>query len=243
MAGLNISDYLSTVSGTTAPGNSSVSTLFSSLNQNNASGSATVAGINLSDYASIKNGSYNKLMKKYYTGEKKTLSDDELENYKKKLDVTSDKAAAFASKTNDLIDMDFSEDNREKVTAGINSFVDSYNSLLSNASSSNNSKIIKEAEWMKNLVGSYTRELSGVGISVDADGKLAVDKEKLAKADMTDLKSAFGINVNNFASKVLYKGEQIFSLAKTYGSSSNAYTSSGAYNRNYAAPASINTTL
>ena len=46
----------------------SIGNLFSSLNTNTTGSSNTYGslGINLADYASIKNGSYSKLMKSYY---------------------------------------------------------------------------------------------------------------------------------------------------------------------------------
>ena len=43
---------------------SSISTLFSSLGNN---GGTDLLGINYSDYATIRNGSYGKLMKSYYS--------------------------------------------------------------------------------------------------------------------------------------------------------------------------------
>ena len=45
---------------------SSISMLFSSLGSSSKSINSGILGINLSDYASIRSGSYSKLMKSYY---------------------------------------------------------------------------------------------------------------------------------------------------------------------------------
>ena len=51
--------------------NSNISSLFSSLN----TGNTMFGSFNLGDYASIKNGSYGKLLKAHYAEEKKAASE------------------------------------------------------------------------------------------------------------------------------------------------------------------------
>ena len=58
---------------------SSISMLFSSLGSSSKSINSGTLGINLSDYASIRSGSYSKLMKSYYkldSSDTKTSSKD-----------------------------------------------------------------------------------------------------------------------------------------------------------------------
>ena len=65
----------------------SIGVLFSSLNNNNRSGNgmSDLLGINYSDYATIRNGSYFKLMKAYYT----TGASDEISSIAKDKTNTS----------------------------------------------------------------------------------------------------------------------------------------------------------
>lgn len=236
MAGLNISNYLSTATGINSPSSTkgnSVSSLFSSLNKaNNNSSDPSLFGVNLSDYSSVKSGSYYKLMKKYYSNDN-TASEDDYATYIKKQDITSDKAAAASSSINDLMDEKFTDENRESVNEKISKMVDDYNSMVKNATNSDSSSIKQKATWMTNLVSQYSDVLKTAGISINSDKTLSIDKDSLNKADMTSLKNTFGSNANSFANKVLYKSEQIYSLAKTYGSSATAYTSNGTYSRDY----------
>lgn len=245
MSGLNISNYLSQMSGTNVPNNNNVSTLFGSLNNSkNNSSSANIfgasnlsndmLGISYSDYASVKSGSYYKLMKKQYSAEGGQVDKEGIEAYKKQQDVTANKAASVSSTLNDLMDMKYTEDNRSDISDKVKKFVNEYNSLVKNAKSSDSSSVVQKSDWMNNMVAQYSDTLSKVGLSVNADKTLEIDENSLSKANISSLKDVFGLGVNSFSNKVLYKAEQIYSLAKTYGSSATAYTSSGTYNRNYA---------
>ena len=82
----------------------SVSTLFSSLgtstNNSNNSSSAGLLGINLLDYASIKNGSYGKLMKSYYELDDTNKTKDP--NSKNDTDDTDAKLRSIKDSSNEL---------------------------------------------------------------------------------------------------------------------------------------------
>lgn len=249
MSGLNISNYLSQTTGMNVNSNSNMDILFGSLsgsnkNSNNVSsifGASTnnfsandALGISYSDYASIKSGSYGKLMNKYYKPEGGKASKEDIEAFKKKLDATADKAAKASSNIDDLLDMKYTEENRDKITEKIEAFVSDYNSMVKNLSSTDSSSIKQKSDWMNNMVGQYSDALSNIGITFNSSDKtLSIDKEALSKANMSSIKATFGADVNSFSNKVLYKAEQIYSLAKTYGSSATAYTSDGTYNRDY----------
>lgn len=232
MSSININDF----SNSNESGNS-ISKLFSQMNTNN-SGNNAFGGVSLSDYAAIKNGSYAKIMKKQYgntkSAEAQKAEDEAIKKFKAAQDVTANEAAALNSSLNELIDTDFNEDNKNKIVENIKDFADKYNKLISNASKSDSKDITQKAKWMTDMVKEYSNLLDKIGITIDADNKLSVKEEDIKKADVTSIKELFGTDVNNLASKILAKGEQIFSLAKTYGASSSAYTSSGTYNRNYA---------
>lgn len=237
MAGLNISDYLSQTTGRNISSNNNISALFSSLNEKSTTNligqSVDPLSSTLTNYASLKSGSYYKLMKKYYSEGEQKASKEDIEAYKKKQDITANKAASFSSTVNDLMDSKYTDEGKAGITEKIQTFVSEYNSLLKNADSSDLSSVKQKAEWMSNMVKEYSSTLAEAGIEVSAKGELSVNTDKLNNSKLDSLKDIFGPGVNNFSSKVLYKAEQIYSLAKTYGSSATAYTSSGAYNRNY----------
>lgn len=69
------------------------STLFSSLYTSSGSKSANMLGINLSDYASIKSGSYGKLMKAYYAKNRSDEVDSVVNNKTTKNKVTASEDA------------------------------------------------------------------------------------------------------------------------------------------------------
>ena len=79
---------------------SSMNTLFSSLGTTNTNNSNNgLYGINLSDYASIKSGTYGKLMKSYYAMEE---GDDKKTNSKNDTDDTDATLASIKRSTSDL---------------------------------------------------------------------------------------------------------------------------------------------
>ena len=80
----------------------SVSALFSSMGTSNSNSTVSngLYGINLSDYASIKNGSYGKLMKSYYA-----LDDDTSTKDKKSKNDTDDTDNTIRSIKNSSADL------------------------------------------------------------------------------------------------------------------------------------------
>lgn len=244
-----------------------VSYLFSSL----GSGAAGVAGSNfLSDYASIKNGSYLKLMKAYYgsrgdalkaaresaksagkavplpeTSEERKaynqvqVSSDALKDAADALMATGTKSV-FAKqdvtvKDQNGVETTAKEYDREKIYKAVDRFVSSYNSVIQASGKTENDNITRRTA---NLMGSTTanlKSLLSVGISVNKDGTLSLDKESLLGADMSTAKALFSGNgsyayrVSAQASMVNYAADNEAARAAR-GSS---YTASGAYGANY----------
>ncbi len=231
MSNINISELLGTVN------DNSTSALFSSLSNNSSikgGPSGIFSEINFTDYASIKNGSYRNVVKKYYSEDHISEKSD-IDSYEKMQSKTADKSASLASDINDLMDSDFTDENKEDLIKNIKDVTESYNNVLKDASSSDSKSVRQQAEWMSNMVKGYSKSLEKIGITVASDGSLSVDNDKITKAASADLDNLFGKNVQNLSNKILYKTEQIYSLAKTYGTSATAYTSNGSYKRNYSA--------
>ena len=198
---------------------SSIGVLFSSINntKNNSSllGGTNLLGINYSDYATIRSGSYYKLLKAYYSDSvsdevKKAVSGststskDDTKTLAKIEDAAGDmkeSAAALqtvgkksvfekVTKTDDegVTTTDY---DRDAIYKAISQFADDYNTLLDSAEDSDTTSILRGAKSMINVTKANERLLGKVGITVDANNRLSVDKDALAKAETTDLKSLF----------------------------------------------------
>jgi len=85
---------------------------------------------------------------------------------------------------------------------------------------------------MISLTSAYEKQLEKIGITVNKDDTLSIDKDTFLEADMTKVKNLFngtgsyGYNVGVKASMVDYYAQYEASKANTYGSS-------GYYNYNY----------
>lgn len=240
----NMTTLFSSLNTSNNNSNNGISSLFSSLSAGNSSFNS-LNGINISDYASIKNGSYYKVMKKYYSegGASSADSKSAVDAYLKKNQLITDSSSSLSTTINDLRDMSYTEENRDDLVKKIEEFAKDYNSMIDGAGDSDSKFILQKASWLTNITKEYSETLENIGIEVGSNNKLTVNTDALKEADLNDLKGVFGANVSNFSNKVLYKAEQIYSLSKTYGTSATAYTSSGAYNRTYTAENSFDTLL
>jgi len=238
----------------------SIGVLFSSLNNNNKSGNgmSDLLGINYSDYATIRNGSYYKLMKAYYT----TGASDEISSIAKDKTNTSTskddtktiariesasedmKAAADAlleNGTKSLFKTERVTDKEGNVTTqydtdeiykAVSKFVDEYNSLVDEASESKTSNISGAAERMVKMTGYNEKMLAKVGITVDEDNHLKIDEKTFKEADMTTVKGLFNER-GSYGYQVSAQSSMINYYAENEASKSNTYTNSGTYTYNY----------
>lgn len=220
-----------------------VSYLFSSLG-NGASG---VAGSNfLADYASIKNGSYGKLMRAYYketasdevksiaknqtkTSNSTVLTKEESQKYAK-VQTTSD---ALKESADALLDKKlYTGNDTDKIYEAVSSFVKDYNSVITAAGETDDTSVTRRVQNMENMTLGKTKSLSAVGITVKDDGTLALDKDTFAKADMSKVKSLFqengsyGYQISAQASLVNYAADHVINRG-------SAYTKSGSYGMNF----------
>lgn len=196
-----------------------VSYLFSSL----GSGAAGVAGSNwLSDYASLKNGSYSKLMKAYYgTGQdadtKVSSTRSSTKNILKKLEeekknpkVSKDVQKANSNLTSGLssvksslavlqnsgtyTDSENGKSAADKVTSAVKNFVSDYNNLVTAAKGST---LTGKTAYVSNMMSSTAAnsgKLSEIGVRVNTNGTLEIDEAKLKKADLNKVKDLFSAN-------------------------------------------------
>ena len=215
---------MSTINGFDSNG---IGSLFSSMGTGSTSSSSNgLYGINLSDYASIKNGSYGKLMKSYYaldeeeaTKDKKSKNDTDdtdatIRNIKSASDDLKDSAAAlysskglFAKDANGEYDMD-------AIYEKVNAFIEDYNSMIGSVGSAETESIANAGASVVNNTSNNIDMLSKLGISVSgADFTLSIDKEKFMKSNIADVKSMFS-GVGSFAYQVGAKASRIYSMVE-----------------------------
>ena len=195
----------------------------------------------LTDYSSIKTGSYKKLLKAHYSNSSEATSKI-LQNSNKNKDVyaskkydygkdkslTSVKESAdnLLKSSKDLYTSGnsgvFSKSKESDVRAGVKAFVEDYNELMDSTKKSTTKGVTSVADNLRNAVKAQSKALSKVGISVEDNGKLKIDDEVFDKADKNSLKSVFnGTDSVTFAaaSKAATIGSYAMSAAKYTDSS------------------------
>lgn len=176
----------------------------SSFFQNNASDNL-FGSFNFSDYASIKNGSYGKLMKSYYAEQKKGTVDHSsvsgrtdkkepvdttgLSAMKQKADGLKNAAEALNNEelwkqTDGSYDMD-------KIASAVKDFVRAYNGVIDQSAKVNSQEITRDAKYMTGMTGTMAKSLAKAGITTGFDGKLSVNEETMKQANVSSLKSLF----------------------------------------------------
>ena len=226
---------------------SSIGVLFSSLNSGRTNtstmfGTSDLLGINYSDYATIRNGSYTKLMKAYY---KKAASDDsssssvsaatstskdssktlaniesaadDLKKASEALRTNGDKSLFTKKQTTDKDGKVSYEYDTDKIYKAVSDFVDSYNKMLKEGGDSNTNNILR------------------------TDNKLSIDETSFKKADMNTVKSLFH-TTGGFGYQTSVQAGMIESYAKSEAEKANTYNKSGMYTYNYTTGEIYNTT-
>lgn len=237
---------------------SSVSTLFSSLGSSKSTGSG-LFGINLSEYASIRSGSYGKLMRSYFSMDSTkgtSKSDDSTKNTIEDLATTTstskdstktlaaiesdakeltDSAKALYTRSNNKV---FTKDSggsydTDKIYKAVKRFADDYNSMLDTAGKSSTNRISRSVSSMKNETSYNEKTLKEIGITVDEKtGRLSVDETTFKSADTEKIKNLFN-GTGSYAYSVATKAAMTESYAKSEAAKSNTYTKDGTYNYNY----------
>lgn len=215
--------------------------LFSGMNNSGVNGAAGNDFFNLADYASIKNGSYGKLVKSYIKKSDSSKEDAKTEKDSakedKKVDTVATGLSSAASALSDSKSLwekkkitdedgntttDYDWDN---ITSKVKSFVKSYNQTLSKASYSDSSTVQSSALSMVKSTSAHANALSAVGVSVSADGLLSVDADKLKSSNISDLKSLFS-GSGSYAYSV---GSTASNIANAAARSVATYGSTGSY--------------
>lgn len=209
-------------------------------------GAANSSNSLLSDYASIKNGSYGKLLKAYYakkdaentsaigdSTQKLTLMRTSADSLKKSADALNNdmlwEKKKFKKKDEETGgEIEVEDYDWDAITKTVKSFVDDYNSVVDQAGDSDTKNVLRNAVWMTNITNKAQNLLSQVGISIGKGNKLELDKDVFKKADITTLKLVF-TGYGSFADKISQKADIISNAAARTKGVDKIYTRSGAY--------------
>ncbi|MCR4849728.1 MAG: hypothetical protein K5870_00565 [Lachnospiraceae bacterium] len=208
---------------------------YSALFQSIGKGSSNLNFI--SDYASIKNGSYGKLMKAYYAkdGASKELS-SAVDAKKQTSAATNDastlteirkSAQKLSETTESLSNIDFED--KEQSLKAVKSFVDDYNKVINDGLKAETSSIDKKLVSMDNLSLSNEKSLSNVGITVKDDGTLSLDEDTFKNADSGSLKSLFS-GAGSYGYSVSQQSTLIDYQANYEGIKASTYQRTGGFN-------------
>jgi flagellar capping protein FliD len=202
--------------------------------------------------ASIKNGSYKKLLNAYYS--KTDSSSDSSSSSTSSTSTSSTKINAASVRDNaadlsDSIDAlnksslwqkkETTDEDGNKTTdydtdaiyKAVKSYVDNYNTMISSTGNSSDNTVLRSASTAVSTTKANKNLLAEIGISIGSDNKLTVDEETFKSADMTTVKSLFkgsGSYGKSIQSNTSMKyGAAVTQLAKASGSTT--YSSSGSY--------------
>ncbi|HKM03575.1 MAG TPA: hypothetical protein VJZ04_03085 [Lachnospiraceae bacterium] len=228
--------------------------LFSNLNSSNknknANFNSSLSSFSLSDYASIKNGSYYKLTKAYYAKNNDNSSSTSIsaDNSKTLATIKSD-SASLAKSSDALVTtgskslfhkIDITTKKEDGTTStskgydtdaifkGVNKFVNDYNSLIESGGKSDTKSILRNTLSITNLTNAHSNLLSKVGITMNSDNTLSIDEESFKSSDVTSMKSLFN-GSGSYAYSIGSYSTQIGYYAEAEGNKANTYSDSGAY--------------
>lgn len=182
-----------------------MSNFFSDLFGSSSSSGNDSFGINLADYASIKNGSYRKLLAANYQKEQQaegtSSSTSGVKDNKQTLTSISDAASDLQnsiSAINSLFKTEKDENGRsvvnydeDKMYKALKDFVNNYNSLLDEAGNAESTSVLRTATSMVSYTEANKKALEAVGISVGSDNRLSINEDKFKEASKSRVQSLF----------------------------------------------------
>lgn len=202
----------------------------------NAGKTSQFSGIDLSQYALIKSGSYKKVLKSYLAENKEDVkkssstkakeqdktSDTVYTSLKNKADALSDNLTKL---NKDSIYEDATKDEgRTTLNNLVKDFVSSYNDVLTKSNSVNSTEVKNNRSYMNSMTSTMSNSLSKLGISTSTNGKLTLDEDKLKSASIKDIKNLFNGDVT-YASQIKGYAD---SIAKAAATSTTLYNKNGA---------------
>lgn len=207
-------------------------------------------------FSEVNSIGYKRLLRKYFeetdSDGKKTEEKDSTKNKWENLinnektqgaakvskELKSD-AASLTSAANELTAVDKEKNNivfakdRETIDSKVNNFITQYNDMVNTVAenSYSNTKMASLYNQLTSLSKASRYTLKDVGVNVNSNGTLTIDKETYNKADTEALEKVFG-GKDSFAAKAAEKAKNITDRADYYAASGaySNYTKNSGYN-------------
>lgn len=207
----------------------------------NVGTNSTTNTFSLADYASIRNGSYGKLLKAYYAKQDSEKSEAKIEAENKELAVLKQDADELKSAMLDVMDEELYEKKKMKdkdgnetedydwdaITKAMKAYVENYNTLVDKTAESEDTAVLRNGVWMTKATSVNAKLLSEVGITIGEGNKLSLDEDALREANMSTLKTLF-TGHSSYADDVLRNASKVSTAAvAAAGKSGSTYNGSG----------------
>lgn len=129
----------------------------------------------------------------------------------------------------------------DAIYSAVNSFVKDYNNVIKATSSSDvtSTSIASRVSHMQNTTKLNEKALAEIGITINKDNTLSIDKDTFKNADMKKVENLFngtgsyGYSVSASASMINFSADQVLAKATTYtgdGTYGNAYNIGNLFN-------------
>lgn len=200
--------------------NSDYSSLFNSLYSSSSSSQSTSGTDFLSNWASLKNGSYKKLTKAYYASSNGSAQAVDKEAVKEVV-KSNNKIKSNAQSLKD-------EAGKVKDADSLKKFVEDYNAMIDSGAESDNTGVLRNTLSMTKNALAHENTLAKLGITIGEDNKLTLDEETAKKADSSTYSSLFK-GTGSFGDIVATRASEIVNKINSENNKLANYDQSGAY--------------
>lgn len=202
--------------------NSDYSSLFNSLYSSQSSSQSTSGADFLSNWASLKNGSYKKLTKAYYASSNGGAAAQAVDKEAVKETVKSNnKIKTNAQNLKDTV-------GKVKDADSLKKFIEDYNSMIDSGAESDNTGVLRNTLSMTKNAQAHENTLAKLGITIGEDNKLTLDEETAKKADSSTYSSLFK-GTGSFGDIVATRASEIVNKINSENNKLANYNQSGAY--------------
>ena len=218
-----------------------ISTMFSSFSGSSNNTGST--GSILANYASLRSGSYYKLVKNYYKQQgsdaKSTVKTKDKTDAKNLTSIKADSKELLDSSAK-LMSTNFdakTDKDREKIYDNLKNFVDNYNDTVKAAKDATATSVLTAASSMVKSTAVNSGLLGRIGIKINKDNTMTLDESmykdsegKMKEVDMTPAKSLFK-GVGSYAYNLNASTSYLSMTATNAASRVTTYGDNGRYNK------------
>ncbi|MBQ8315223.1 MAG: hypothetical protein IJX95_05735 [Lachnospiraceae bacterium] len=115
----------------------------------------------------------------------------------------------------------------DTLVKSVQSFVSAYNDTMESMGTIEAASVQQKTQWMTQVTGQFKEDFAKVGISVDKDGRLALDEKAFREKDMTELQDFFE-GTNSAVGQIARKASGLAGAAELQATkAASAYTATG----------------